>query len=1110
MNLSSIGNFAQGRDGMITIKPHIKKMMTAILIISCLIFSAVLGAIGEPQSTSTSDNDQGPQESSSPRSGSARAAIDVGIESISDIDEENYLDHYPGTVVHMNVTVKNYGTNDVDTPFDILLTISDGSSHPPSYHYQENRTLPHCLNISVLKANTSYNISWNWTPPLKMPDGSEFNFSETDIVFLAKFTTLLDGDEGSNNNQKWIDIEVQQPDFEVELEPGWKIQIGKAWVSFPQEEVVLTIVSGQTNQFQLNFTLHNHGEATFINFSVIGPTDWKAIPPARQFWQSRSNSSSPVPQNLTVTVFPSVQRQYLPTATDLYIYLRAVCESYPLAQAILKFKVKVNFMPLPKIVPPEVEASEVYYATPGDEYINFKVYNKGNGEDNFECEAKVGEGAIGGYFEQIYLDQGWRAIVHSGYITRILRPGEYQIVTVKVTVPATVRAGSPCPITLIATSIKDPDHKDGEKNNTMYIFTDLYRDVSFIKSDIKPISMYPNSETSTIFKIRNTGNKGDKNIRLNVTSMPEGWGVIIDSSDIPAGGLPRNAIAEIEVLIKTPQKVVEAKYDIKIAALSENEVKDEITLNVQVLKVRKIALKSIESKKTGNVSEKISYLITVENLGNAKDSVDLHYSYITLGMEDMAWNVVLSKNFTTLYPYESRDVIVSVFIPLDALADTDFLTPVFNGYFIQIQGISQNDTSVTADKDIEVVVNPIYDFSFSRNTDKKYLILHQTQSMDYTFEITNKGNDIDWYNISYVSDHEWISIPYTQRKLLPGVTEQLFLYFEPPATLDVGVYEFSIRSNSAKKPALKQQLDLEIEIIEFDIAVTEIQIGDVPITTAKVDEGDTVLLRVKIENIGDLDYFVKAFIDDNGNEIPLIIKFTESSNYIGEQNITYLEADKTGQNNSAWVSLAWKIGKARTYDITVEVDPTKDIPESKTSNNKLSGSLKIEGAGEGEDDDQKMSAGDVYLVSSLIIIFIIIMIIGIWMTLRLKKRSVKSGYTEDGEYKPYEETKKTEFEKDEEEEEEPEGGVLGVQDEHPYGKKKDKFLTETMSFDTLKPIRKTKPIRKSKPLISAVGEGKPLGIDKPKIAGYLPPKPKDSTEPEPKPDAQDTDTSESN
>ena len=123
------------------------------------------------------------------------------------------------------------------------------------------------------------------------------------------------------------------------------------------------------------------------------------------------------------------------------------------------------------------------------------------------------------------------------------------------------------------------------------------------------------------------------------------------------------------------------------------------------------------------------------------------------------------------------------------------------------------------------------------------------------------------------------------------------------------------------------------------------------------------------------------------------------------------------------------------------------------------------------------------------------MIIGIWMTLRLKKRSAKAGYTEEGEYKPYEETKKAEFEKDEkEEEEEPEGGVLGVQDEHPYRKKKDKFLTEVMSFDTLKPIRKTKPIRKSKPIISMVGEGKPLGIDKPKIAGYLPPKPKNGAE----------------
>ena len=119
---------------------------------------------------------------------------------------------------------------------------------------------------------------------------------------------------------------------------GWRYKSGQVWVDHPQvDPVILTIVSGQTNQFQLNFTLHNYGEATFINYSIGGPIDWKAIPPARQFWQSKSNSSSPVPQNLSITVFPSTNLQYLPTATDLWIHLKAVCESYPLAFDILRF-----------------------------------------------------------------------------------------------------------------------------------------------------------------------------------------------------------------------------------------------------------------------------------------------------------------------------------------------------------------------------------------------------------------------------------------------------------------------------------------------------------------------------------------------------------------------------------------------------------------------------------------------------------------------------------------------------------------------------------------------------------------------------------------------------
>ncbi len=1004
----------------------------------------------------------------------ARDIMDVGIESISDIDAENYIAHYPGTTVHMNLTLRNYGDVDISTPFDVLLTISDGTTRGPSYHYQENRTYPAALNLPALLANTSYNISWNWTTPLSMPHGCEKNFSLGDVVFVACFTTLLERDMNSNNNQNCIDIRVEQPDFLVNLIPGWKYLVGKERVTEPQEDFEITIESGQTNQFELKFSLENFGEATFINFSVISPNDWKAIPPARQFWQSRSNSSVPS-MNLTVTVFPSVNREHLQTATWHTITLKAVAESYPLAFDTLTFRGKVTFMPYPKIIPPEIpDGNEVYFIRPGEADINFRVYNKGNGEDNFECKAQVGETP----FETKWKEkEGWRAVVHSGKYTRILSRGEHQIVTVRVLVPATVRAGSPCGIKLTATSVKEPEHRDGEKNFTFYIFADLFKDATIDSYNDKSIPMYPNSEVSTMLRIRNTGNKADRSIRMNVTSIPEGWDVIIDSSDIPPGGLPRNGTADIEVIINTPKKVVESKYEIKIGAMADDQIRDEISLSVQVLKVRKISLQCKNARETGNVSEKISYLITVENKGNARDSIDLRYSYISIGMNDMNWKVVLSKNFTTLYPYESRDVIISVFIPLEALADTDFLTPTLDGYFIQIRGISQNDTSVTSEKEIEVVVNPIYEFGFTKQNDRKYLILHHTQTVDYTFGLENKGNDLDWYDISYESEYDWITIPYAQRKLHPGVMENLFINFDPPATLNVGEYEFTIKSKSAKVPSMERVLNLTIEIIEFDLALTELRIGDTPLAEVDIKEGETVLLRAKLENVGDLDYFNRTI----GK--PVIIKFTESQNYLGEVNITYL-SNKDSGNNSVWVGLSWKIGKARTYELSVEVDPGEKIPESKRTNNKIKGKIDVKGGSLEDDTTGKASASDMTLIISLIIIFIIIMIMGLWGTYKMIKRGEQQGYTSDGEYKPYEDTSKAEFDKDDEEDEEPEGGVLGVQGAHPYSAKpKDKFMSDVTSMITMKTIRKTKPIKKSKPITS---------LGRPNVAGYLPPMSKTS------------------
>jgi uncharacterized membrane protein len=1081
-----------------------QKALSTIFVVCILIVSGVLGFLLKIESSSDTAKEQesvlenydenennGALDNAQKTEGSleleeerktsgrsARAAVDVGVVSISDIDKDELnLDHYPGTVVHLNVTIKNFGSNDITEPFQILFTISDNPARPPSWSEQFNRTLPDYWNVPSLKSNQSRNMSWNWSTPLNMEEGSLHNFSDSGVEFIAFFTTLLEGDLGSNNNQKSIKIKIDQPDFEVQLESGWPF-----W-NAEEKDKIISIKKGDPNLFQLNFTLHNHGKGSFINYSVIGPTDWKVIPPMRKYYNDRSNSSQ---ENLSLTIFPSVNLKHLPTATWLYIHLKAIAESYPLAFSTVTFRVKVRFIPQPYIEVPEVEEGEIYKIPPGEAFINFKVYNKGNGEDNFETYAQVGE------FERqrkLLEKDGWRAVVHSGRFTRILKRGEYQVVTVKVTVPSKVRAGSPCAIKLVATSVKNPKHLDGEKNNTFYVFTDLNKDVSFVESKLKTMYMFPDSERSTQFKLRNTGNSADKTIRVNVSSIPEDWEVIIDSSDIPVGGLPRNGTADIEVTVNTPKRVVESTYEIKFAAVADEEIRDEISLPVSVLKVRKIALASSEAKRKGNVSERISFIVKVENLGNSKDSIDLRYSFVTPGMENMDWRVELSKNFTTLYPYESRDVIVSVFVPMDALADTNFMTPaVQEGYLIKIRGISQNDTTVVADKEIEVVVNPIYDFSFHRDKDTRNVILYQTTILDYSFKIENKGNIWDQIEFSYTTEAAydgWISIPYQQRILQSGVTLELTVNFNIPETIGAGEYIFTLHAQSANKFELTSSLELTINIIESDLELTKIQIGDAALSKADVKEGETVLVRALLTNVGDLDYYNKTTVEEN-----IIIKFMEGSNYIGEINISYLGSQEDVEENSMWVSHPWKVGKARTYTVRVELDPYDSFPETSDTNNELSGKVVVLPiGGKAADDTGQIESSDIYAVLAAIIIFIIIMLVGIWANIAISRRAAKKGYTVDGVYKPYEMTDKAQFDHDEDEEEEPEGGVLGVQSKHPYGgKKSDKFMKDVLSITTMKPIKKTKPIKKSKPLTGLAADGKHLGLDKPQIAGYLPPK----------------------
>ena len=95
-----------------------------------------------------------------------------------------------------------------------------------------------------------------------------------------------------------------------------------------------------------------------------------------------------------------------------------------------------------------------------------------------------------------------------------------------------------------------------------------------------------------------------------------------------------------------------------------------------------------------------------------------------------------------------------------------------------------------------------------------------------------------------------------------------------------------------------------------------------------IEEGETVLLRVKLENTGEINYSLEAFGDE------LKVYFYEDSGYIGEANITFLPSPENSSKYIIWVSVPWTINKARDYYLVVEIDPYQDLPDNNKDNNK--------------------------------------------------------------------------------------------------------------------------------------------------------------------------------
>ena len=178
-----------------------------------------------------------------------------------------------------------------------------------------------------------------------------------------------------------------------------------------------------------------------------------------------------------------------------------------------------------------------------------------------------------------------------------------------------------------------------------------------------------NSSDKT-FTIKNTGNKMDDNITINVTSAPEGWITTLDTIDLPYTGLERGAVANIYLTIQTPKQVVIGTYSITIAAISDGEVKDAAVVTVNILNYSEINLTS-HSEIINIIPEKDYFFnVNIKNLGNQPSNFFLDHSCLqsSSGLDKF---VKLEYTSIFLYPYMSMDLEVTINLPKDFSRDSE-------------------------------------------------------------------------------------------------------------------------------------------------------------------------------------------------------------------------------------------------------------------------------------------------------------------------------------------------------------------------------------------------------------------------------------------------------
>ncbi len=452
-------------------------------------------------------------------------------------------------------------------------------------------------------------------------------------------------------------------------------------------------------------------------------------------------------------------------------------------------------------------------ARPGEQLVYvITVHNNGNVDDTIDL-SKSGP------------QSSWGTLSNNSLI---LYPGHMEDITLTVDIPSDAEGGD-YPIDVAGTSQGNTSETD---EITCISTVEPFIFEVILDADHTQHTIRPGQIVQYMITVENAGNTEDT-INLTLSGTYSFWG----SLDEYFVFLEPEATQDILLTIEVPSDAAGGDYVITVTGTSQGDpvVLDELDFITTVDPwVYDVNLSSDLYEKSARPGENFVFNITVENLGDIEDTIN-----VSMSGEGSQWGT-LSDESVTLGVSESVNITLFVNVTSDAPG---------GDFPIDVRGTSQGNSSEYSDiQFITTVVPYVYDLNLSCDNMDKWAKPGQTMVFNITCE--NLGDIQDTYNITISEDIiQWCILVDNSFVLDPGESGTTTLEVSVPSNAAGGDYVVYVTGVSLGDPIEYHEIMITATVEPWVYGLNLISNG----IAETAFPGESITYSMTVENIGELD-----------------------------------------------------------------------------------------------------------------------------------------------------------------------------------------------------------------------------------------------------------------